>query len=86
MFFCGVKNNCAIQRDLLRKFVQETGTKMADEAADSVSEKCQQKVEKTEIEVATVMILSLRESLKKCQDELKEAKDESRKWRLSFQN
>ncbi|KAI3464125.1 hypothetical protein Pfo_020788 [Paulownia fortunei] len=57
------------------------------------SKKANLKVEETAPGVATGMILSLRESLKNCQDELsrcqtklEDAKSEIQKWRLSFQN
>ncbi|KAL7105956.1 hypothetical protein ACP275_07G080100 [Erythranthe tilingii] len=57
------------------------------------SKKANLKVEETAPGVATGMILSLRESLKNCQDELsncqtklEDAKSEIQKWRSSFQN
>ncbi|KAL6493510.1 FKBP12-interacting protein of 37 kDa [Orobanche gracilis] len=57
------------------------------------SKKVNQKVEETAPGVATGMILSLRESLKNCQDELsrcqtklEDAKSEIQNWRSAFQN
>ncbi|CAA0820925.1 FKBP12-interacting protein of 37 kDa [Striga hermonthica] len=57
------------------------------------SKKVSQKVEETAPGVATGMILSLRESLKNCQDELsrcqtklEDAKSEIQKWHSAFQN
>ncbi|KAL8041932.1 hypothetical protein ABFX02_09G016900 [Erythranthe guttata] len=66
-----------------------------DDEEDDIfgSKKANLKVEETAPGLATGMILSLRESLKNCQDELsncqtklEDAKSEIQKWRSSFQN
>ncbi|XP_047941875.1 FKBP12-interacting protein of 37 kDa [Salvia hispanica] len=78
---------------------RRSGTKRSfgdlDDDEDDIfgSKKANLKVEETAPGVATGMILSLRESLKNCQDELsrcqtnlEDAKSEIQQWRSSFQN